>query len=236
MEAFLSAVLGDLVSRSITFVIDNYYRRQKGLEENLQQLRLVLLRIQATVEEAEGRHITNQAMLQQLETLREAVYKGCYLLDTFGYRMMQQRMTSDQVRHIPFALSKFSPAKRFCFPSRRINMTIQGDGLKKVQKMLESFHNIINDMAEFVIFLKSYPPITRQPYSKHLILEKCMFGRQAEKEKVISFLLQPEPPGEESLQVLPIIGPPRVGKRTLVEVCLLCREGTQSLFLNNAVQ
>jgi putative protein kinase ArgK-like GTPase of G3E family len=51
-------------------------------------------------------------------------------------------------------------------------------------------------------------------------MEKCMFGRQAETEEIISFLLQPEPPGANSLQVLPIIGPPRVGKSTLVEhVC-----------------
>ena len=44
-----------------------------------------------------------------------------------------------------------------------------------------------------------------------------MFGRQAEMEKIIRFLLQPEPPGAETLQVLPIIGPAWVGKSTLVE-------------------
>lgn len=106
MEAFLSAVFGGLVSRSVSFVIDNYYRQQKGMEENLQQLHLVLFRIQATVEEAEGRHITNQAMLQQLETLREAMYNGCYLLDTFRYRMLPKKMSADHVRHIPFCLDQ----------------------------------------------------------------------------------------------------------------------------------
>ncbi|TVU35281.1 hypothetical protein EJB05_17165 [Eragrostis curvula] len=220
MEAIISAVLGDLVSRSISFVIDNYYQREKSMEESLQRLCSVLLRIQAIVEEAEGRHITNKGMLQQLQILREAMYKGCYLLDTLGYRMLLQKMTDDQARHHPFALTKLSPAKHFCFPTRRINMALQSDGLKEVQKMLESLHDIINGMAEFVAFLKSYSLITRQPYIKYLYLEKCMFGRQAEMEKIISFLLQPEPPGVESLQVLPIIGPPRVGKSTLVEhVC-----------------
>jgi hypothetical protein len=110
--------------------------------------------------------------------------------------------------------------KRFCFSNRKIGTTFQGHGVKDVQKMLGNMHSIIDDMAEFIIFLKSYPPIIREPYSKYLFMEKCMFGRQAETEEIISFLLQPEPPGANSLQVLPIIGPPRVGKSTLVEhVC-----------------
>ncbi|CAL4974324.1 unnamed protein product [Urochloa decumbens] len=220
METFLSAVLSDLFSRSVSFVLDNYNRRrQKGAKENLQQLHCVLLRIQAIVEEAEGRHITNQSMLQQLQMLREAMYKGCYLLDTSTHQMQQQERSNDQVGGHLVSLSKFSPAKRVRLASRSMSIAFQGDGVE-VQKMLGSLHSIIGDMAEFIVFLKSYPPLSREPYSKYLVLENCMFGRQAEMEKIISFLLQPEPPGAKSLQVLPIIGPPRVGKSTLVEhVC-----------------
>ncbi|CAL4947715.1 unnamed protein product [Urochloa decumbens] len=220
METFLSAVLSDLFSRSVSFVLDNYNRRrQKGAKENLQRLRCVLLRIQAIVEEAEGRHITNQSMLQQLQMLREAMYRGCYLLDTSTHQMQQQERSNDQVGGHLVPLSKFSPAKRARLASRSMNIAFQGDGVE-VQKMLGSLHSIIGDMAEFIVFLKSYPPLSREPYSKYLFLENCMFGRQAEMEKIISFFLQPEPPGTKSLEVLPIIGSPRVGKSTLVEhVC-----------------
>ncbi|KAL6615954.1 hypothetical protein ACP70R_038224 [Stipagrostis hirtigluma subsp. patula] len=90
----------------------------------------------------------------------------------------------------------------------------------RLQRMLGTLHSIIEDMGEFIVFLKSYPPISREPYNRYLFMENCMFGRQAEMEKVINFLLQPEPPGAQGLQVLPIIGPRRVGKSTLVEhVC-----------------
>ncbi|OEL28348.1 hypothetical protein BAE44_0010633, partial [Dichanthelium oligosanthes] len=220
MEAFVSAVLGDLLSRSISFIIDRCYKQKKGMEDYLPLLRHILLRIQATVEEAEGRHITNQAMLQQLQMLRETMYKGYYLLDTFAYLMLQLQRDNDQVSGHPFALSIFSRAKRLCFSTRRMDVAFQVDRVKEVQKMLESLHSIIDDMTEFIVFLKFYPPISHEPYSKYLFLENYMFGRQAEMEKIISFLLQPDPPGIESLQVLPIIGPPRVGKSTLVEhVC-----------------
>jgi hypothetical protein len=45
MENFVSAVLGDLVSRSVSFVVNTCYR-QKGVEEYLSRLRGVLLQIQ----------------------------------------------------------------------------------------------------------------------------------------------------------------------------------------------
>jgi hypothetical protein len=44
MENFVSAVLGDLVSRSVSFVVNTCYR-QKGVEEYLSRLRGVLLQI-----------------------------------------------------------------------------------------------------------------------------------------------------------------------------------------------
>ncbi|CAO2166214.1 unnamed protein product [Urochloa humidicola] len=214
MEKFAAVVLGGLISRSVSFIVNTCYR-QKGVEEYLPRLRGVLLRIQATVEEAEGRHITNQAMLRQLQMLREALYKGCYLLDNFTYRMQQQQRNNDQVSGHSLSIS--SPAKRLCSSTRRMDVEFQGDGLKELQDMLRSLHSLMDDMTEFTVFLKSYPHISREPHNEYLLLEKCIFGRHAEIDKIISFLLKPVSPGAESLQVLPIIGPPRVGKSTLVE-------------------
>ncbi|CAL5066269.1 unnamed protein product [Urochloa decumbens] len=224
METFLSAVLGDLVSRSVSFVVERCYRRQTGTVENLQRLRWMLLRIQIIIEEAEGRQITNQAMLRQLQMLREAMYKGSYLLDTVRYSLLQQESSVNYKSggQSTSALSKLgsAKAKHVCLCSRRVNMPSQGDGTKEVQEMLGSLRSAIDDMSEFILFLKSYAPISHGPYSKYMFLERCMFGRQVEMEEAINFLLQPDPPGMESLQVLPIVGPARVGKSTLVEhVC-----------------
>lgn len=177
--------------------------------------------IQATMEEAEGRHITNKLMLRQLQMLRERMYKGFYLLDTFMYQVLQQHGDNDQVSGYP--LSIFCRAKRLCFSTRGMNVSFQVDGVKEVQKMLESLQSIIVDMAEFIVFLKLYPPINREPYDKYLFLENCMLGRLAEMEKIIRFLLQPEPPGAESLQVLPIIGPQEFGKVPWLSISVMMR-------------
>uniref|UniRef100_A0A0E0C7A7 Disease resistance N-terminal domain-containing protein n=1 Tax=Oryza meridionalis TaxID=40149 RepID=A0A0E0C7A7_9ORYZ len=216
MEVLLSAVLGDLVSRSISFLVDKYYQQKMGMGVDLQCLRRLLLQIEATVLEAEGRHITNRAMLQQLQMLREGMYKGHYMVDTIKNGVLQHEMVNDEVGDHSFSFPKFRPTKRLCFSTRTFTMAFQGEDRKEVGKMLCSLQSIADDMKEFLVFLKGYPHINRQPYSQHLILEKCMFGRQAEIERITNFLLR-ESLGAESLGVLPIIGPARVGKSTLVE-------------------
>ncbi|GJN17842.1 hypothetical protein PR202_gb04944 [Eleusine coracana subsp. coracana] len=182
----------------------------------------MLLRIDATVEEAEGRFITNQAMLLQLETLRQGMYEGHYMVDTFMYRGHGEDDEVSAGRAV--ALPRFSPAKLFFpFPvtSNTKNMTIDAETVKKLEKMLDRLDTLMGDMEEFVLFLEGYPRIFRQPYSTYLILDKVMFGRQMEKETIINFLLRSEAAGDGSPGVLPVVGLARVGKSTLVEhVCL----------------
>ncbi|CAL5092070.1 unnamed protein product [Urochloa decumbens] len=148
----------------------------------MQRLQWMLLRVRRlTVEEAEGRCVSNQAMLQQLNILRKVMYKGYYMLDTFIYHMSLKKRD------------------------------------KKVHGSLEI---TIAGMSELVIFLRNYPPMFRQPYNTYLFMEKCMFGRQMEMERVVNFLLHEEPPARCNFGVLPIVGPGKVGKTTLVEhVC-----------------
>ncbi|ONM28065.1 hypothetical protein Zm00014a_022682 [Zea mays] len=85
MEIFLSALLGDLASRSINLLISTR-SRPTALDVG-DSLQSAILRAQVIVDEATGRHITNQAMLQQLDMLRDAMHQACYVLDTFGIRI-----------------------------------------------------------------------------------------------------------------------------------------------------
>ena len=187
MEMILAAVAGELASRSISFLINRYARPPATVEKKLQQ---TLLRVHVIVEEAEGRHITNQAMHQQLSILREAMHQGHYVLDTFKIRTAQSKRRNHQV------------SKSF---------------ISKLQNDSENLEATLGDMKEFLLLLMHCPPIIgRQPYSAYLFMDRCMFGRHMEKEQVIDFLLQPC----SSLDVLPVIGPGYTGKRTLVEhVC-----------------
>jgi hypothetical protein len=141
MEPLLSAIMGDLVTRALSMVSKRYLQSKGAEEEKLQRLRAVLLRIETIIQEADGRHIANQAMLQQLQTMREDMYRGYYMLDTFRYPVQTDeggQVTTGR----SLALSRFST-----FSSRRpfsvcntlsMDFVLDVGSSKNLDKMLRS--------------------------------------------------------------------------------------------------
>jgi hypothetical protein len=209
MEMILSALLGEGITRSLNFFISKSSKLQpQDLED---RLRRVLLRAQVIIDEGMGRHITNHPMLQQLDMLRDAMHQGHYTLDTFRYQSHKEEDTKDQVVSHCLSLSTLNFLKGFYSSSNR-NSQI----LEELQVAFHRLSFMILDAEKLAVFLTSYPRMYRQPYSMHLLLGSCMFGRQMEAELVLSFLLHTHPNAAEQLEVLPIVGPRKVGKSTLV--------------------
>ncbi|CAL5080067.1 unnamed protein product [Urochloa decumbens] len=236
-EIIVSAIIGELFGRSVSFLIEACSKRMESPPsepESLESLRLLLLRIGAVVEDAEGRRITNQAMLQQLNTLRHELQRGHFTLDTFRCHAHERDKQAQPAGHESgqphsFALSRFNPAKRLCICS--------GERSKDLQRVIASLETSIQNATEFILLSGRYPRLTRQPYSMYLLIDKCMFGRQMEMELIIKFLLQGEQDlGTEHLGVLPIFGPQNVGKSTLVQhACIderVCNHFSQIVILS----
>ncbi|XBI98162.1 hypothetical protein VPH35_018418 [Triticum aestivum] len=208
MEVIFSAAMGELASRSISFLMARYLKQTPAPteEERLCSLQRLLLRVRVVVEEAHGRLITNQAMLHQLSILRKEMYRGYYTFDIFSWRDHGYGRTKDQEVIYSFAPSKFNPAKRVCFYSGSSEGAAQAELLEQV---LGSVRDAMEDVSEFIMFLNSCPRLHRQPYNMYLQLDKCMFGRQMETEVVMNFLLQAETTASVTnyLPVMPIVGP-----------------------------
>uniref|UniRef100_A0A0E0F2U5 Rx N-terminal domain-containing protein n=1 Tax=Oryza meridionalis TaxID=40149 RepID=A0A0E0F2U5_9ORYZ len=215
---------GDLISRFISSVAQNY-RNHIRKEDDRSRLERILLRMHCVVEEAEGRHITNQGMLLQLKGFIEGFYLGYFMLDKIKFQPPEEESIEDEVSHEiqSFALSACNSRKRFRFADAIRKHTPIAFGSRSrtnLKDVVDGLETKIADMREFVILLGSHPRLPRQPYSTYLYIDNCMFGRRIEKEQVINFLLCNDP-HDPYVSILPIIGPPRIGKKTLVQhACL----------------
>ncbi|KAF8713954.1 hypothetical protein HU200_027939 [Digitaria exilis] len=210
MEAIIAAIVAEMTHRSISYAIHKYLEMKGPTveEKGLQDLQRLLLRTDVIVKEAEGGLITNRAMVHQLNIMRKEMYRGHFTMDSLRCQASDAR-GQDVVGH-SFTLSKFNHAKRCIFST---NGSHRNDELLQV---IQNLKNVIADAKEFIVFLKNYPPLYRQPYDMHLSIGNCMFGRQMEVERIMDFLMQEDHPSLSSVGILPIIGPGYVGKSTLV--------------------
>jgi hypothetical protein len=101
MEVLVSAVIGEIVSRTISVVIEKCRetaKEQTTTEEDLQRLHQLLLRISAIIEEAEGRCIRNRGMIHQVSMMIIQLFRGYYLLDSFKSHRRRQTPSSPHRR------------------------------------------------------------------------------------------------------------------------------------------
>jgi hypothetical protein len=212
MEAAISAVATEIFSRSISFVL-NRYKEKTDINEKLDRMQQLLLRIHAVVHEAEGRYITNPIMLKQLKCLVESMYRGYHILDVFRYKPLLGRITNEEVKSPYAELDSFSlvPFKR----SRTLSRTTRSfPECVDLQSVVENLEAAIANMNEFVVLLGRCE-LCRRPYDTYLYTDNFMFGRHVEKQHIINILLE-DPEEHGAPVVLPIIGGYRVGKKTLV--------------------
>ncbi|KAF7005654.1 hypothetical protein CFC21_020762 [Triticum aestivum] len=188
-------------------------------EKVVQRLQHLLMRAGTIIEEADTRYITNSRMMMQVKTLLEAMYHGYSVLEKLRYCALQDSAGSDKasINDSSSSSLQFIPFKRSRTTSKKDDkaMCLESHGA------LERLENAIANMVEFIVLLGGCERMSRRPYDVYLYTDNFMFGRRAEKQKPLSFLLENNnSPGDHALAVLPIICGVDVGKKTLVaHVC-----------------
>ncbi|KAK3138452.1 hypothetical protein QOZ80_5AG0369110 [Eleusine coracana subsp. coracana] len=158
MEVLSNPVLGELVSRSISYLLSKCDKRMtSSQEDDLQQMRHLLLRSGTIVEDAERQHVANRATLRQLQALRDEMFRGHYVVDTVSSRVLRGGDRDDDEvdgekpsHHRAFSLSRFNPAKRVRFLSsdrKAAAALISSAGPRELQQMGRSLETMIGDNA-----------------------------------------------------------------------------------------
>ncbi|GJN01644.1 hypothetical protein PR202_ga18924 [Eleusine coracana subsp. coracana] len=82
-EVVVPAALSEILGRIFSCLVDNFPRPSSAGARDAHRRRLerLLGNIGSVVEEAEGRHITNLHLLNQLKSLTDAMYRGRFALE-----------------------------------------------------------------------------------------------------------------------------------------------------------
>jgi hypothetical protein len=212
MELATSAISGEILSRFISFLIKKNTGRT-SLEEKLERLQQLLLRVHTVVEEAEGRYITNSHMLVKLGMLVDAMYQGYFVIDTFKYKPYEEMPTQGQVSS-SYALSCLVRLKkRIC--AAPCSVGINSSVNRELEAVLGNLETIVASITEFVILLGGCNKMPQRPYDSYLYIDNFMFSRLVEKQEIINILLENNSPHGAPV-VVPVIGGYNVGKKSLV--------------------
>lgn len=212
MDLAISAISGEILSRFVSFLIKKHTDRT-SLEEKIERLQQLLLRVHSVLEEAEGRYITNYQMLVKLGMLVDAMYKGYSVLDTFKYKPFESTILKEQVSDSCSlsCMARLNKRTNAAFSAMRNNTCFSHE----LQAALGILETVVSNMTEFVILLGGCNQMPKRPYDTYLYIDNFMFSRLVEKQQIIDLLLQ-DNSRHGTPAVVPVIGGYNVGKKSLV--------------------
>ncbi|KAJ3696415.1 hypothetical protein LUZ61_000120 [Rhynchospora tenuis] len=198
---------------------------------DLQKLSRMLARIMAVQQDAEEREIHDRSVRLWLEELRGVAYQAEDVLDEYHYEVLRSIVESgdaaiemyhqeDRDTRIKRKFAGMYISSSLSYSSASIAKISIPDGMgEKIKSITERFEEISNDrqalhLKEDEGFRLITSPQIRPPTSSH-VDERALFGREEEKEKIISLLTSLSCP---NFMVLPIIGMGGLGKTTLAQL------------------
>ncbi|XP_078150433.1 putative disease resistance RPP13-like protein 1 [Carex rostrata] len=200
----------------------------ESVRDDLKKLTRMLVRIQAVQQDAEEREIHDRSVRLWLEELRGVAYQAEDVLDEFYYELLRSIVESGDAAIEAYhrnggtkrKFAEIYASSSLASYSFTITKASIPEGMvEKIKGITERFQEISNARRDLHLReedgtrLVSGPQI-RPPTSSHLD-ERAIFGREEEKEEIISLLNLSNGP---DIMVLPIVGMGGVGKTTLAQL------------------
>jgi hypothetical protein len=209
--AFLSSFLNVLFDRMASPQVVAFLRGQKVNDRLLTRLETAMTSLRVVLDDAEEKQITNRAVRDWLDLLKDAVYKADDFLDEIAYEALRQELEAEDqtfTGQTQRLLSFINPLE--ILGSREIE--------EKLDFLLQDLDPLVERMDALGLINRNVerPSSPKRPTTS-LVDESSIYGRDDDREAILK-LLQPDDASGENPGVVPIWGMGGVGKTTLAQL------------------
>ncbi|MFS7895514.1 putative virus X resistance protein-like, coiled-coil [Helianthus anomalus] len=182
------------------------YARSQNIHSELKELGISLSQIQALLNDASNKEITDESVRLWLNRLQHLAYDINDVLDDVATEAMHRELT-------PESEASTSMVRKL-IPACCTNFSLSHRLTPKLDSITTQLQQLYKAKAELGLIVKDEKPKNYNRGNETSLLESDVIGREIEKEKLLNKLLQDEP-SKENFSVLPIVGMGGVGKTTL---------------------
>ncbi|KAJ6944460.1 disease resistance RPP13-like protein 1 [Populus alba x Populus x berolinensis] len=164
--------------------------------------------LRVVLDDAEEKQITNRAVRDWLDLLKDAVYKADDFLDEIAYEALRQELEAEDQTFTSQLFSFINPLE--ILGSREIE--------EKLKVLLQDLDPLVERMAALGLNNRNVEnPSSHRTPTTSLVDERGVFGRDDDREAILKLFLSEDANGENP-GVVPIRGMGGVGKTTLAQL------------------
>ncbi|PRQ53254.1 putative P-loop containing nucleoside triphosphate hydrolase, leucine-rich repeat domain, L [Rosa chinensis] len=197
-------------------------------EKDVKSFSSKLKAIQAVLEDAEKKQLTDARVEDWLEKLKDVSYEMDDLLDEWNTEILRRQVEEKQEKegeNAPDTKKKVCfPMSSVCFCFGQANKVIHRRNIaKRIGELNEKLTSIAaeREMYGFHQSTKGGPDdqqLIQRKKTTSLVDISTIFGREEEKDMLLSKLLRESSPEEGRFLIIPIVGMGGMGKTTLAQL------------------
>ncbi|KAM1663832.1 hypothetical protein ACFXTN_039448 [Malus domestica] len=224
-DALISVLLEKLGSVTYQYV-EEEVKLVLNAKKDVQEFGAKLKVIRAVLEDAELRQVRDTSVRNWLEELKDVSYKMDNVLDEWNIEILKQKVekqeehggttslvTEKKIKAVCFSI----PFSCFCF-SQVSRVIRHGEIAHKIKSLNENLDVIAKHREDFQFRERIISEQPERDETTSFVDASEIFGREQQKEALVSKLLNESSQEESGLLVIPILGMGGMGKTALAQL------------------
>ncbi|KAK4590846.1 hypothetical protein RGQ29_021154 [Quercus rubra] len=198
-----------------------------GVDEEVQKLEDNLRMIQAVLEDAEKRQMTEATVKLWLGKLKDTFYLMDDVLDEWNTELIKARIQEEEKeeenaessharKKMKVSLSMIPSPSSWLSPVHKLSM--RDDFAHKIKDLRGKLNELFKERVGFGFELNRGTKVVERPTTTSLVDVSKICGRRKEREELVSILLGKDSQEEKSPHVISLIGMGGMGKTTLAQL------------------